>query len=222
MALVDPTTWQQWSGISVTGAQLAALEVMCQQVSDAIGTELRRNLERRDYTNIILAAPPTTTISLFRYSPIRLSGLEVYFNVSARGDPTAFTADDLLTIYEDYTLDTGDENGVSPGGLITYLRGLWSASYVRPAYSIAVQRIPSPGAIKVNFTGGYDQVPGAIVEAACLAVSKLRKSRNFGGQQSSESWNGYSYSLPSAALAILQDPNISTLLDLYRNYGALI
>lgn len=89
---------------------------------------------------------------------------------------------------------------------------------------MALAPYPIPGAIKVTFTGGYSTVPNDLVEAACLAVSKIRQMRQTGTGVQSESWNGDSYSLASNAYTygILGDPSIAGILMNYENKAAFI
>lgn len=221
MAIVTATIWQSWSGITVTGAELTSLTSICSQVDAAIKSRLRRTIESASYS-LVLPAPVTLNLILARYAPIAVSGFAISVNYNAQGDPSAFTSNDLLTMYRDYLLDVGPDNTTySLSGLVTNLKGPWGLQYWRPNYSIASQATPIPGAILAVFTGGYATVPDDIVAAACEAVSKIRKTRQAGSGVQSESWNGDSYSLASTAFTsgILGDPMIAGLLNPYMNYA---
>jgi hypothetical protein len=224
VAIITPTTWQTWANQTLTGGDLASLSLVCNQVDAAIKSRIWRKVERQTYT-LVMPAPPTNVIQLARYAPIEVEGFAISCNTNAQGDPTAFTSADLLTMYQDYMLDVGpDDNESSWSGMVINLKGSWGVQGWRPNYSIAFQTTGIPGAILTTFTAGYANIPLDLVEAACLAVSKIRQLRKFGTGVQSESWNGDSYSLGSQAwmYGILGDPVISSTLSRYENKQGFI
>lgn len=226
MAIVDATSWQAWSGQTLTtDAEIAKTASICAQVDKAIKTYTRRTLELQTFTALTFAATRTPNINLFRYAPIVVAGFDCRFNLQAAGDPTQFGSDTVLTIYQDYTLSPGlDDPTLSDSGVLTFLQGFWGCNYYFPPYSLAAQKTNIPGAIQCTFTGGYDPIPDDLMGVACLAVSRLRQMAKLGFQKGSESWNGYAYSLPGIAsgAGILNQPDISEILDSYRDYAAVI
>lgn len=223
MAIITANDWMAWSGTTVTGAELTSLTAICSQVDSAIKARLNRTLESASYT-LVLDAPATNPLIMSRWAPIAVSGFTLYYNANAQGDSSEFTTDDELTMYSDYMLDLGPDNLThSLSGLVVNLKGAWGVQGWRPNYSIAFQTVGIPGSIKVTFTGGYTTIPPAIVEAACLAVSKIRRMRQAGTGVQSESWNGDSYSLASNAYTygIFGDPVIAGLLNMYDNKAAI-
>lgn len=226
MAIIDPTTWQQWSNITVTGGELTKLTVICQQVDTAIKDYTKRVLEKGTYNQIIMAAPRTARVQLFRYTPIQVSGFQCFLNWQANGNPAAFDITTLQVPYYNYLLEaSGDDPTVSVSGVVTYLQGgPWGVNYYQPPYSVSPKRVDVPGALMFNLVGGYDVIPADIVLAACLAVSKIRLMPYYGMMQTSESWNSYSYAIPYGLmmLGILGDVQIAGLLDPYVNYASVI
>lgn len=225
MAIVTAAVWQAWANQTLTGGDLTSLGVICNQVDAAIKSRINRTIEQATYTDFVFDAPTTNVFSLARYAPIAVSGFELAYNANAQGDPTAFTSDDVLTMYSDYILDVGpDTQASSLSGLCINLKGAWGVQGWRPNYSIAFQTVGIPGSLQVTFQGGYATVPNDLVEAACLAVSKIRQLRKLGSAVQSESWNGESYSLGGQAFmyGILGDPVIAGLLNPYDNKSAIL
>lgn len=224
MAIVTAAVYQSWANQTYSGSDLTSLTTICAQVDAAIKTRLYRTIESASYT-LILPTPTSLTFSLSRYAPIQVSGFSLYVNSNAGGDPAAFTSDDLLTMYTDYVLDVGpDDTTQSFSGIVTNIKYGWQVQFVRPLYAMALAPMGMPGTMKVTFTGGYSSVPNDLVEAACLAVSKILNMRKMGTGVQSESWNGDSYSLNSQAFTygILGDPVIAGILMNYENKAAFI
>lgn len=226
--IVTPDDWKTFTGKQPTATELAQIGALCMAVDRMFKDETGRVLERGSYT-AVLDSPPAPQLRLFRWAPLVIADLDVYYNTGANGDPDAFTADDLLTPYTDYTFkaDAADPT-LCPSGVLTRVADnsgtpmFWGESGYWPPYSVSAQRVPIRGAIKVEMVGGYKFIPMDLKSAAVLAVTKLARSQGFGGQKASESWNSYSYSLPAAQLSVLQDPAISMTLDRYKNYGDMI
>ena len=224
MAIVTSTVWQAWANQTLTGTDLASLVVICGQVDTAIKSRINRTIEQATYTDFVFPAPDTAVFNLARYAPILVAGFSLSYNANAQGDPTAFTSGDVLTMYRDYLLQVGpDTQASSLSGLVLNLKGAWGVQGVRPNYSVAFQTTGIPGSILTTFTGGYATVPSDLVEAACLAVSKIRQLRKTGSGVQSESWNGDSYSLGGNAFmyGVLGDPVIAGILNTYDNKSAI-
>lgn len=224
MALVDVDIWQAYTGQTLTSAQTTAVSLICTAVDKAIKNDIRRTIEQADY-DIVVAAPMTYNLRLFKYTPIEIDTLEVYFNATANGDPDAFTSDTELTLYgvNGYSVTaSAEDSNVCVDGLLYRNNGPWGVNYQWPVYSVAPQRTSIPGAVRCVFTGGYEEVPADLQMAAVTMVTKVYLGRKFAGQANSESWNSYQRNLPSASYAALQDPQITGILDLYRNYGDMI
>lgn len=224
MAIVDVDIWQAYTGQTLTAAQTTAVSLICAAVDKAIKNDIRRTIERADY-DLILPAPMTPNLRLFKYTPIEIDTLEVYYNADANGDPLLFTAGTLLTLYADngYSVTaSGEDSNLCIDGLLYRNNGPWGVNYVWPVYSVAPQRTSLPGSVRCVFTGGYEEVPADLQMAAVTMTTKIYLGRKYAGQANSESWNGYQRALPAASIAALQDPQITTVLDLYRNYGDMI
>lgn len=226
MPVVSYDDWRLFTGNNLTSPQQGAVSAICAAVSEAIKRETGRVLERATYSKV-LDAPVSSQIRLLRWAPLVIEDMEVYLNQYANGDPTAFTSTSLLTPYVDYTFAAGDDGLTIPSGVLTRIgyggqEMPWGGGSYFPPYSLTPQRKPQRGSIKVVFSGGYYPIPMDLRQAAVQAVTKIWRAQPFGGQLGSESWNGYSYGLPSAALAALADPAITMTLDRYRNYGACI
>lgn len=224
MAIVTSAIWQSWANQTLSGGDLTSLGVICGQVDAAIKSKLDRTIEQATYTGLVFNAPPTKVFDLARYAPITVSNFALYYNANAQGNPSGFSSSDLLTMYTDYILDVGpDTQASSLSGLVINLKGAWGVQGWRPNYSIAFQTEGIPGSLQATFQGGYATVPNDLIEAACLAVSKIRQLRKLGSGVQSESWNGDSYSLGSGAFVngILGDPVIAGLLNTYMNYSAV-
>lgn len=226
MAIVTPEIWAAFAGKTLTNpsGEYTSIEVICNQVDRGIKSKLKRTLERQTFTGLILDAPNTPNILLQKYAPIVIDGFECRYNPQAQGDPTLFD-DSLLTMYQDYRLDTDeDDNSLSPGNL-QYLRGIWGINYRYRPWELAPSFTSVPGALKLTFNAGYEIIPDDIVMAACIAVSQTNALKDHGFVKGSESWNGYSMNLPGVGLmvhGVLGNPDISSLLLPYMNYGAMI
>ena len=226
MAIITPDIWMEATNTYLTGTAYTQLGSICVSVDQSIKKYLQRDLEQTVYTNMILDAPRVPVIQLARFTPITVSTFQLYLNWQAYGNPAAFGPSALQQPYVNYVLEADRGNPlISSSGVVRNLFfGPWGIAYQRPAYGLASQRVNVPGAIMVNFTGGYTSVPTDIVLAATLAVSKIRQMILLGVPKISESWNGYSASgIGSLWLdGILQDPTIRALLNPYLAYSETI
>lgn len=200
----------------------AALTVMIAEASDAVIRHCHNgSLEVTEYTQILDAIPQSAIIIPF--SPVIYApdadppiDFQLYKLDSANGNPSAFTSEHLLTIYEDYILDMGPTDITrSFTGIVRFLNQPIGWSYERPIYSLALKLVPIRGAIKVVYKAGYDPVPGSIKFVINIIVRKMYNMRKFGVPFTSESLNGYSYSAQGTASAegiISGDPTIQKAL----------
>jgi hypothetical protein len=215
MSLTTITAYKIWlADTSVNAARDSAWSAMLLEAEDAVKKYLRQGIESASYTSYISGGPFTTFV--LPQVPVSLSGFAVYRNDSASGDPADFGADNLLTMYEDYVLDTSPaDNSTSVTGMVRSLAGAWGYYRERPLGTLASKWVLDPKNIKVTYTAGYATVPASIVLAVHLLTSKIWHMRKRGFPVTSESLNGYSYSAQGTATAegILQgDPTIKNLL----------
>lgn len=230
MAIITPDIYAEWRNVTLEGDELDSVTVICSQVDRAIKNKVKRTLER-DTFSIIIDAPTTPCFSIARYAPIVISSVDLRFNTLANGNPSQFGTDTKLELYSDYILDQVPEDPtLSPGNVQRAGQMTWAVDR-RPRFSqIRYQEVPSPGAIKIAFTGGYETIPDDIVLAACLTLSQILVRRRFGFMIGNESWNRYTYGLAGIGLrstdmlinGILGTPDIEALLNPYMNYAAMI
>lgn len=227
MAIVTAAIWQAYANITVTGSELASIEIICAAVDKAIKNRLKRTIEQQTFTSLIMDAPDTPTIQLGRYAPITIASFQCWMNGAANGNPAAFTTDNLLEMYTDYRLDVDPVNPLLSPGNLERVGNVWGISYRRRPGQLSYNYEPNRGAIKLTFQGGYapDEIPTDIVQAACIAVTQLMGNRKYGYQLGSESWNGYSYNIPGVGLlanGTLGSADILGLLQPYVNYADTI
>jgi hypothetical protein len=218
MAIITSSIYQTLSGVEYTGEGLAALNVWCLAVDSAIKRALHPYVpEPATYTDKIMNAPPTMSLVMDAF-PVR-SITSICLNWGANGDPTAFTADDLLDPYTDYYLPIDPVYGYSNTGIV-YRRGarFWGWEYTWGIGRLGYNLNPCIGAIKATYEVGPTSTPTAIVGAASLAVSLLMNRRATGAPAQSEGWNGYNYSAASQLLAtsILDHPDVAAMLAPYK------
>lgn len=218
MALVTSTTWAARTGRTVTGADLAALDGWCAGVDAAVKRVIAPFLpEPVTISNLVLDAPVDDKLDLPAV-PVR-SITSLWYNPDADGDPSAFTADNLLTQYTDYWLPVDDpmNNWSRSGRVLRRSQASWGVEWRRPFDRLARRTDPNRGALKVTFAAGPLTPPEDIVSAACLAVSMLFERRKTGVALASESLTGYSYSAagPFTAVGAVQSPDVMSLLSKY-------
>jgi hypothetical protein len=215
--LITADLWQELTGQSVTGADLVACQGVCSAVRKALLRKLRPYLpEPQNAVTFVLDAPPSNTLVL-PVRPVR-AVTSLYLRYGASGDPSAFTADDLLTPYSDYYGPTDPVDGFNRAGLL-YRRGaaLWGWEYRYPLGALAPAVDPSRGAVKVVAEVGEAAVPEDVRAAANCAVTVLMNRRREGAAYSSESWNGRSQSVagPFSAEGALATPEVREFLKQY-------
>lgn len=216
MALLTLSQAKAFAGITSTDVTRdSSLAEMIDEAIDAVVSYCRNgNLEETEYT-VVLDAPPVTTLVL-PHAPVQVADFELYVREDANGNPAAFTADDLWTMYTDYILLTGPDNATeSESGIVQSLDGVWGLNRERPVYSLGTKLVPLRGAIKCVYTAGYATPPPRLKMALNLIVRKLYHARKLGVPLVGESLNGYSYSAQQSATAdgIVQgDPTVQKLL----------
>ncbi len=223
MALLTLTQHKTFAGITSTDVvRDASLSAIIDEVIDVVKRYCNNgDIEATEYTQV-LDAPPYPSLVL-PFAPVIYDpdadepiDFQLYRLSTANGDPSAFTAADLLTIYTDYTLDIGPANTtVSETGIVRFFHNPVGLTFERPLYSLSVKPVPLRGAIKVVYTAGYQTVPPAIQGAINLMVRKIFNSRKIGGPLTGESLNGYSYSAQQSATAngiLYGDPTVQQML----------
>lgn len=124
----------------------------------------------------------------------------------------AFSSDDLLVLGTDYTYN-------SVTGIVYKLSGSWPA--VRVAYDQATQVGQFEhglGNIKVIYNAGYTTIPDDLKYAANNFIAMMRRTAGTGGTFQSESFDYYSYSLPSTAEDEKIIGSIRNILSKYRKH----
>lgn len=224
--IVTANQWQTFSGATLTTDQLASIGSIVIEVDAAIKRLCRPWLfEPQTFTNVILDAPLEDEL-LLPVIPVR-SITSLYVSPAANGDPTLFTANDLLAPYTGYLLDLDDPvNGYSKSGVV-YCRnaggwlggsgGSWGGEVRGSAGRLTGELTPGRRAIKVSFLAGCLTVPDDVRLAANMATSLIYFRRLRGVTAQSESWNGASYSLasPMLAMAALESPDVANRLSGY-------
>lgn len=148
--------------------------------------------------------------------PVNVSETPIWSITSINVDPTGgfgqldntFGTDTLLTAGTDYYFSVDDTDGKGHRGAITCLRnngwgywgwgGFWGGGGWGGSYTpglIAGQPQPTPGAIKIVYTGGYALIPDDLRSAIWQMAAWLRMTAALGVPFQSESSEGYSYSL---------------------------
>lgn len=207
------------ASISYSGSDRdTAYTALLTAVSAAVETMILPNVLGGTTVTRVIAAPPYPVLVLSP-RPVQIATLQLWRNTSSNGDPAAFTTADLLALYTDYHFcdDNLDPTGTySLDGRIRSLRGVWGVGYEWTPGNLAYATTPRYASLKVSYTAGYAAIPGGVVEAVHLAVSMLFARRKLGMPVTSESLNGYQYSLATPFLmAALNSPDVRQFLDPY-------
>lgn len=222
MAILTSTDFSTATGVSPTGADLAALQAICKAVSDAIVRMAGGNVfERATYTSVVLDAPWNDRVLRLPQWPVA-SVSSLYLNWNAKGDPSLFDSTHLLTNFTDYRLLIDDHVlNVSRRGKVEILtRPYWAYQHERTLAMPLTGRLRNcPGCVKATFVAGYSVLPDDLVQAAVMAATLMYQRRKRGAPVNSESLNSYSYSLSGefTAAAALQTPDAWLLLRPYVN-----
>lgn len=133
----------------------------------------------------------------------------------------AFAAETALTYGEDYALKIDQDDGLrSRSGILIKLTGRWERRRIRQAGLLATFTGPSPGSIRVTYTGGYtaDDLPPPFRLAAQLLISKLRYVFPLGVELSSEGYEERSISVAAPQRGYLMSL-VRPMLWGYRNWA---
>lgn len=215
-ALIDPQSWYEMTGVTVTGIDATTIARMCSAVSELIA--------RKCYP--VLLTPRTLTLwpvdaPVDRYlllpRPVR-SISALYYHGGAAGDSSVLdlTAD-LLVAGTDYQLVLDDVlTGTARAGKVLRLNNsVWGWNYLRPPQQLGYKLVPEPGAVFVSGAFGPATVNPAAQSAAAVAVSLMYNRRKEGAAYGSESWNGRSQSVagPVSAEAAVNSPEVLGILQ---------
>lgn len=218
--IIDAQYWMSRSGLTVTGADLASVEEICEEVSSAL-MSMCDPIQIVPLTLTLAAfdAPPELELHLPR--PIRTISA-IYVRYGANGDSSTLTAADLLTEFTDWYSPVTNKRKNWNGSGIVYRRGagIWGMEYRRSVGNLAYSVDPNLGAVFVSALCGPASVDPAVKGAAFSAVTALFERRKRGAPLQSEGFNGYNYSLAGAftAEAALASPEVTALL---RSAGVL-
>ncbi len=217
-ALITATSYQAFTGQTFSGADETALSGWCAAVDNLVRKYLRPySPDPLTLTSHIMDAP-TGNVLVIPATPVRTL-TSIYWHAGANGEVAEFTADDLLTVNDDYWMPTDPFDGYSRTGFV-YRRGLsaWLGELRYPnRRALAAQDDPARGAVMVNATCGETSVPDAITAACVLMVSLIFARRKTGLPLTSESWNGYSAGYASPFLvAVLYSPDVQAILAPFR------
>jgi hypothetical protein len=144
-----------------------------------------------------------------RFRPVVKASLEVFVDDDGAygdGPGTPFDTDTEWTLGTDFDL-MDVRNGYSQSGVLVCLNGLWPVTWNRKPTRLASTLVGEYGPIKVNYKAGWAlaDIPRGLIEAAYMEATtqfSMFISRDGsvvnGMLKSSESLNGYSYSLAPA------------------------
>ncbi len=217
--IITPATYFALTGITpFTGDALTSIAGICAAVSDAIAKFIRPySAFPITLTNHVMDAPADNVL-LMPVLPVR-SITSLSLRWGANGNPSVFTADDLLTEFTDYYLPISAHDDYSRTGQV-YRRG-WSTWAYELRYanwrSLSPTVDPNRGAILLSGTFGETSIPDAIAGAASLMTSMLYARRRTGMAVGSASLNGASYSnaAPFTATSALASPDVQDMLRSY-------
>jgi len=215
--IVNATSWQQYTGQTLAGADLTACTAWCGAVSAAIERMLWPLVVEPVTRTDILDAPPHRDLVL-RHRPVR-SITELRYNAFADGVPSRFDPTTTLIAGEDYELVVDDPGaGLSRCGIVRRLGGrVWGVTRWGSPGTLAPRLHGIRGAVQVTADVGFPATPDDILAAAVMAVTLCFRRRALGTPTTSESWNGYSasWSPQLVATAAVQSPDVLALLQPY-------
>ena len=194
-------------GITVTtwdGAIAGLLDGVESIIENMIGSPVLQDVTARtEYYDGVVGR-----VLKLRSRPVIKTGLLVYvddFGAYGDGGTTPFAASTAWTLGTDFDL-LDVYNGYSQSGNLVCLSGIWPVTWQRDANRLASELIGERGAVKVVYKAGWagQDIPNALIQAAYFEATTLFNmavSRNGGVPtgmlMTSESLNGYSYSLGS-------------------------
>lgn len=189
MALTSTNSVKLYLGIT-SNAEDPFFDATVIQVDALIKRYLGQNIESASYTEyyggnndycLALRQGPVTAITSVH--------LDAYGFYGMASDP--FPSGTALTAGVDYAF--------AGGRRLMRLNGVWPGIRRRTAGMLSAALEPALGNIKVVYTAGYASVPADLTLAANILVGLIRQDREQGGGTlTSESYEGYSYSLQRA------------------------
>jgi hypothetical protein len=222
MGILSLQEWKVFTGTTTTDATRdAAITMILGDVDAAFRQALKPFYPGPVTITDHVMDAPRGNVLLLPVTPARsITSLYLrWFRGESYGDPAAFTAEDLLTQYEDYfmPIDTLPENYSRSGKVYRRRASSWGAEWVRPLGRLASELEPARGAVKVTYLAGPASVPDDIAMAAALAASQLYARMPTGVPLGSESWNGYSKSVAAPFLVSFREsPDVAAVLRRYQ------
>jgi len=209
-------------GRSITAPEeRSATSAALQAVSSAVQAALLPVMLTPSALTVVVDGVPGRDL-VCPYRPVRAVDA-VYVSPRASGDASRFTSEHLLSPSE-YALvldEWYDGVMLSRCGIIRRVRGLWGVQYVREVGTLAPRLHPVPGGVRLDVLVGYPTVPPNVALAIFLMTTIILRRRQFGAPLSSESWNGYSYSLDTSLLKVLMEgDDVASLLRPYQSLSS--
>ncbi len=220
-AVIDPQSWYEATGITVTGVDVTTISRLTGAVSEALTRRCYPKLLVPKTLTLFALDAPAKNVLLLPALPVR-SITALYVRYGANGDSSTLEAADLLTAHTDYVLDVDDAlTGWSRSGRV-FRRGarVWGYESRRDIGRLAGNIDPARKAVFVSAACGPATVSPVAQEVAARIVTQLFNRRKEGAPYSSESWNGRSQSIsgPFSAEAAVNSPDV---LGLLRDAGLL-
>lgn len=131
-----------------------------------------------------------------------------------------FGSETLLVAGTEYYLPMdGPLGAYSESGTLYRRSYYWPGQPMHRRGLLTNEIIPGNGNIQVVYNSGYTTVPADIKETVWQSVAQLRMSRDKGMPISSESFDGYSYSLNGAVdAAVMQVASALNVIATYRRF----
>lgn len=215
--ILDLQEYRTRTGLASDTARDAALELILNDVNNAINLYLRNPLEQVSRTEYI-DAPATDRIVLRYWPVVTITSVKVAY--MSNGDPSKFTSDTLWDQYTDWILEVDESDGSSRCGVLRATQGYWSVNYRRPPGRLTSRLDPDFRAVQIVYVAGYLAIPSSLKTAAQIMTSRIFNSRLAGFSPGSASLNGGSYSLQSAAGEagmLLGDPTVESYLKPFHD-----
>lgn len=204
MPLTSDAACKEYMALTGTTATDAFIAQVRPAVESALKRVVKYEIEQATYTEyydgsgtqyLRLRQTPVTSITSVYESSTGFWG-----QLSGGFPSTA-----LLTAGSDYYLQMdGPGNAYSESGLLVRVSRIWPAAILRRAGYLGAWALHGQGNIKVTYVAGYDTIPDDIELAVWEGVALTRARRPHGQGVSSESFDGYSYSLMPTDQQFLQ------------------
>lgn len=233
MAAIGLDTFKTW--LNVTGtAQDARLQMFLDHASARVGELCQRNWLSTTYPAagedgigdsgyysgngsrylVIRQRPITSVVSLF---------LDNSAQFGTNPDGSFATATQLtegvdFAVHWDGCLPSTSTK-CSNCGIIERIGGVWPSGVAYSPGKLNIQPIPARGNIKISYVAGYTVVPQTVRDAILQLATLIRRNSDKGGNMSSESLGGYSYSLMGNQSGQL--PELGSIRDMLSKYVEL-